>query len=450
MNEVETFLKQHPEIACVDVLNYDLCGIMRGKRVDMDQVRKLFAVGFQFPSSCVLLDVTGENTEADGRGYTDGDPDAILMPVPGTLAPVPWAPEPVAQVLTAFYEEDGTPTPDDPRHVLTNVVARFQELKLTPIVACELEFYLIDRERTRDGSPQVPVMPKSGKRMVGKQVYSIADIEEFSEFLRDIAAACEVQGIPAGPASMEYASGQMEINLNHVDDPVLACDHAALMQRVIRGVALRHGYEATFMAKPYLEDSGNGLHFHCSLADENGNNVFDDGGPDGTPLLRYAVGGVSAAMDESMAIFAPNVNSFRRFIPDSYVPMFPAWSYNNRSTAIRIPAGDHKARRFEHRIAGADANPYVSMAAMLAGVHYGLTNKIEPPEITTGAAQMREDSSTPLKMQEALDRMETATILPEYLGETYCRRYRHVKQTEFDRFNSAISRQEYDWYLLTQ
>lgn len=450
MSEVETFLKEHPEIQYADVLNYDLCGIMRGKRVDVEQLRKLFDVGFQFPSSCTLLDVNGDNTDPDGRGFDDGDPDAILTPVPGTLRTVPWLDEPVAQVITSYYEEDGSRTMDDPRHVLSSVIERFDELDLKPVVACELEFYLIDRERLPDGAPQAPLMPRSNKRMSGTQVYSIAEIAEFSDFLRDIAEACAEQGIPAGPASMEYAAGQMEVNLNHTDDPLAACDHSALMQRVIRGVAIKHGFEATFMAKPYLESTGNGLHIHCSLADKNGNNIFDDGGPDGTEALRHAVGGITEAMDESMAIFAPNVNSFRRFMPDSYVPMYPAWSYNNRSTAVRIPAGDHKARRFEHRIAGADANPYLTMAAMLAGVHYGLTNKCEPPEITTGNAKMRDDASTPLSLQAALDRMETATILPHYLGETYCRRYRQVKQVEMDRFNSAIFRREYEWYLLSQ
>jgi len=450
MSEVDVFLKENPEIEFVDVLNYDLCGIMRGKRVDLDQLHKLFEIGFQFPSSCVLLDVNGENTDPDGRGFADGDPDAVLRPIPGTLTTVPWTNDPVAQVLTTYYEEDDTPSPDDPRHVLANVVARFTDLGLTPIVACELEFYLIDKTRGNDGAPQAPMMPKSGRRMTSTQVYSIAEVAEYSDFLRDIANACAVQGIPAGPASMEYAAGQMEVNLNHIDDPVVACDHAALMQRLIRGIAIKHGYEATFMAKPYLDSTGNGLHIHCSVVDEQGTNIFDDGGPKGTDQLRHAIGGMLEAMDESVAIFAPNVNSYRRFMPDSFVPMYPAWAYNNRSTALRIPGGDHKARRFEHRIAGADANPYLTMAAMLAGLHHGLTNKIEPPEVTKGAAETREDVSTPLTMQRALDRLETSTILPEYLSKMYCGRYRQVKQVELDRFNSAISRQEYDWYLLSQ
>jgi len=450
MSEVEQFLKDHPDVEFIDVLNYDLCGIMRGKRIDLAHLKKLFDVGFQFPSSVILLDVTGEGSDPDGRGFSDGDPDAVLTPIAGTLTTVPWSLDPVGQVMTSYYEEDGTPTPDDPRHVLANVVKRFADLKLTPVVACELEFYLIDRQRDDTGAPQAPIMPRSGKRLTGKQVYSIAEVEEFSGLLGDIATACAVQGIPAGPASAEYAAGQFEVNLNHVDNPVTACDHSALLQRVIRGVAIKHGFEATFMAKPLVENTGNGLHIHCSLVDEDGVNIFDDGGPDGTDMLRHAVGGMLETMDESMAFFAPNINSYRRFMPNSYVPTYPTWSHNNRSTALRIPGGDHKARRFEHRIAGADANPYLTMAAMLAGVHHGITNKIEPPEPTEGNAEERKDTTTPLRLHRALDHLEQATILPQYLSETYCRRYRLTKQNEMDFFANTISRQEYDWYLLSQ
>lgn len=450
MSEVETFLREHPDIKFVDVLSYDLCGIMRGKRIDLEQLRKLFDVGFQFPSSVALLDVTGEGTDPDGRGFSDGDPDAVLTPISGTLTTVPWLSPPVGQVLTSYFEEDGTPTPDDARHVLANVVKRFDDIGLNPIVACELEFYLIDRQRDANGAPQPPLMPKSGKRVSGTQVYSIAEIDEFSDFLRDISEACAVQGLPAGPASAEYAAGQFEVNLNHVDDPVLACDQAALLQRVIRGVAAKHGFEATFMAKPFLENSGNGLHIHCSLVDGDGNNIFDDGGPKGTDMLRHAIGGMLDTMDEGMAFFAPNVNSYRRFIPNSYVPTYPTWSYNNRSTAIRIPGGDHKARRFEHRIAGADANPYLTMAAMLAGAHHGISNKIEAPDQTEGNAGECADTTTPLKLHRALDRLEQAVVLPSYLSETYCRRYRLTKQDELDRFSDTISSREYDWYLLSQ
>ncbi len=451
MSEVDAFLERYPETKYFDILNYDLCGIMRGKRVDVDQLRKLYKSGVQFPSSVVLLDVTGESADPDGRGFSDGDPDADLRPIPGTLTTVPWQDGSIAQVLTSYYETDGTPTIDDPRHVLRNVLARFADMGLKPVVACELEFYLIDPERGPGGGPVPPTMPKSGRRTTVGQVYSMAEIDEFSDFMRDVADACTVQGIPAGPASAEYASGQFEVNLNHTDDPIAACDHSAMLQRVIRGVAIKHGFEATFMAKPLVDSTGNGLHIHCSLVDGDGNNVFDNGGDEhGSDMLRHAIGGMLASMAEGMAFFAPNVNSYRRFLPDSFVPTCRAWSYNNRSTALRVPGGDAAARRFEHRIAGADANPYLTMAAVLSGVLHGITNKIEPPAVFEGNAGTIVDPDIPDIWQRALDRLEIAEILPIYMSKTYCERYRLTKQAERDNFNSMITPREYEWYLLSR
>jgi len=447
----EAFFEANPNIEFFDVLVYDLCGIMRGKRVDRKQLRKLYEDGFLMPSSVQLLDVTGESSDPLGRGFSDGDPDYPLLPIDGTLAPVPWVDKHLGQVLVAFYEEDKvTPQYDDPRAVLARTVSKLHDAGLTPVVACELEFYLIDPDRGGGGEPVPPIMPKSGKRSSGTQVYSVHEMDEFAGVLFDIAEACRIQGLPAGPASAEYATGQFEVNLDHVDDPLTACDQSALLQRVIRGVAAKHGLEATFMAKPYPEGSGSGLHIHCSLLDGDGRNIFDDGGEAGTDALRHAVGGLMTTMTEGMAIFAPNRNSYRRFIVDSYVPVGPAWSYNNRSTAIRIPGGSHKARRFEHRVAGADANPYLTMAALLAGVHHGLENKIDPGEPATGNAGSVADPDMPMSWQRGLDRARRAEVLPGYFGELYWERYLQTKQDELNRFNSMISPLEYEWYLLTR
>jgi glutamine synthetase len=449
MSEVKDFLNKHPNIKFIDVLNYDLCGVMRGKRLDVSQLEKIFKGEFLFPSSCVLLDVTGNNTDPDDRGFGDGDPDVPLLPIPGTLTSVPWKND-VAQVLTTYFEHDGSPMIDDPRHMLSGIVNRLRGLGLNPVAACELEFYLIDSEPDEDGRPKPPMMPKSGKRPAEGQVFSMAQLDDYADFIRDIAEACEIQGIPAGPALTEYAAGQFEINLNHVDDAVAACDHAALLQRVIRGVALNYGCEATFMAKPLVDGTGNGFHIHCSLEDEKGSNVFDDGGADGTDLLRHAIAGMLETMAEGMAFFAPNLNSYRRYQPDSFVAMAPTWGHNNRSVAIRIPGGSHKARRFEHRVAGADANPYLVMAAILSGVLHGIENKIEPSEISIGDTGHIVDEAISKTWQQGLDTLEKAKILPTYMTETYCRRYRLTKQVEMDRFNAVISAREYEWYLISR
>lgn len=446
----DDFFERYSEIEFFDVLIYDLCGIMRGKRIDRMQLRKLYREGFRFPSSVILLDVTGTCSDPLGRGFGDGDPDVPTLPVAGTLVPVPWTSKPLGQVLVGLYEEDKiTPHHDDPRAVLERVINRLGELGLKPVVACELEFYLVAPVRGPENQPLAPTMPKSGRPSSGTQVYSIYEIDEFAGVLCDITEACRIQGIPAGPVSAEYAPGQFEINLHHVDDPVVACDHAALLQRVVRGVARKHGLEATFMAKPYPEGTGSGLHIHGSLLDKSGQNVFNDGSVAGSDVLRYAIGGLLETMMEGMAVFAPNLNSYRRFVSDSFVPLCAAWSYNNRSTAVRVPGGDGRSRRFEHRIAGADANPYLVLAAVLAGIHHGIVNKVLVPNPVKGNAGGTMDPAMPRTWQHALDQARNAWVLNGYFGDTYWSRYLQCKQNELDRFNNMVSPFEYDWYLLS-
>ena len=309
-----------------------------------------------------------------------------MLPVPGSLAPVPWAGPGAAQVLGLLYELDGSPCAVDPRHVLRNVVSKLASDGLYPVVALELEFYLLDAERADSGKAHPPILPETGRLAERTQVYSLADLDGVSGFLAEMESVCAAQSVPLGGASSEYAAGQFEINLEHVDDPVLAADHAILLQRAVKGIARKHGVAATFMAKPYPDSAGNGLHAHVSILDDAGQNIFDDGSDQGSELLQQAIAGMLALLPESMGIFAPNVNSFRRFGPNLYVPTGRTWGYNNRSVSVRVPVGDAKARRLEHRMAGADANPYLVLAAILSGIHHGLTQKLDPPEPRTDNA----------------------------------------------------------------
>tara|TARA_B100000408_G_scaffold8424_1_gene6197 strand:- start:184 stop:1164 length:981 start_codon:yes stop_codon:yes gene_type:complete len=318
---------------------------------------------------------------------------------------------------------------------------------LFPVVALELEFYLIDQNLAETGTVQPPLLPTSGRRVRDTQVYSISDLEGFSKFLGDVSQVCEAQNIRLGAASTEYAQGQYEINLHHVTDVQLAADHAILLQRVVRGTARQHGTAATFMAKPYREDAGSGLHVHLSLVDEKGDNVFDDGTEVGTPVLRHAVGGLLETMPEAMALFAPNVNSYRRFVPNLYVPTRRSWGYNNRSVAVRIPAGAGSSLRLEHRVAGADANPYLVLATVLAGVHHGIQHRLDPGEASVGNACGDRDPDLAFSWQAALDALAAGQILPEYLGTDYLDLYRQTKQFEHDNYHDQFSSLEFDWYL---
>jgi glutamine synthetase len=201
------------------------------------------------------------------------------------------------------------------------------------------------------------------------------------------------------------------------------------------------------MAKPFLQQAGSGMHVHCSLLDDKGSNVFDDGSDEGGPVLRQAVAGLAATMGEAMALFAPNLNSYRRYQPGSLVPMAPTWGANNRSVAFRIPLSNGKARRIEHRIAGADANPHLVVAGILAGMLHGIEGKLTPPAISTGDVSQQRDAKLPFDWAAALDRLAKAKILPDYLGADYLALYADAKRAELEKFQRRISPQEYDWYL---
>ena len=445
--EFEAFLQSHPDCEYVDVLLPDLCNIIRGKRISRDQFDKLYTEGLQIPSSIYLLDVNGNCTDAGGRGFSDGDPDVQIWPVLGSLKPTPWAGPGAAQVMGCLYELDSSPCEVDPRHVLKKVVERFHASGLNPVVALELEFYLLDASSAETNQPTPPVLPETGRQATATQVYSLADLDGFTGFLSEVETICRVQDIPVGATTAEYAVGQYEINLNHVDDPLKAADDAILLQRVIKGIARKHGAVASFMAKPYPDGAGNGLHVHVSILDGDGKNIFNDGSEEGNDQLRHAVAGALELLPESMAIFAPNVNSFRRFAPNLYVPTAATWGYNNRSVALRVPAGSPESKRIEHRVAGADANPYLALAAVLAGVHYGLINQITPPEPRADNAGAELDAQMPFTWQAALDKFSKGDSLSGYLGESYSRLYKECKQTELDAFSQEFTPLEYRWYL---
>ena len=447
MNELDAFITENPDIKFCDVLVPDLCNVMRGKRLPIADLGKLYGGDFRMPSSIMLLDVTGASSDPGGRGFSDGDPDVLVRPVGGTLQRIPWTEKPTAQVMGTFCENDGAPSRVDPRNVLGAVCAKLKKEGLLPIAALELEFYLIDPNRTPNGGVQPPILFSSGRRAEGTQVYSISDIESSSSFLESVSRACEEQDINLGAASTEYACGQYEINLQHLDDLQIAADQAVLLQRVVRGTARQYGLAATFMAKPYPEDAGSGLHIHLSALNDRGENIFDSGDEFGSEALRHAIGGLLESLPESMALFAPNVNSYRRFVSNLFVPTHRSWGYNNRSVAVRIPTGGCQSRRLEHRVSGADANPYLVLAAILAGAHHGIKKQLDPGDARVGNVCSGKDPCLPFSWQSAIDKLSNGQILGKYLGEEYLNLYRLTKQAEHDYFYSQMSALEYEWYL---
>jgi glutamine synthetase len=445
--ELERFLQSHPQTEFLDPLVADLCGMFRTTRMPAAQASKLYRHGVEMPYALHLIDVTGDSCDPCGIGIGNGAPDGTAVPIPGTLAPVPWAERPTAQLLLTFYEEGGARSRADPRWVLAGVLERYRAAKLRPVAAAEYEFFLIDRERDAQGRPQPPMRPGDAVRESGNQPYLVDDLDVYGPILGEIRDACRAQGIAVTTAISEFAPGQFEINLQHGEDVLRVADEAMLFRRVVRAVARRHGVEATFMPKPYADQTGSGLHVHFSLLDAQGRNVFDDGSPQGSPMLRAAIGGLAATMREAMLIFAPSFTSFRRFAANVFVPVNATWGCNNRSVAFRVPSGPGDSRRIEHRVAGADANPYLVLAAVLAGGLHGIEAGLDPGPPSIGNACTEVDPALPLTVPAALQAIRGAKILPDWFGATYLALYAAVKEGEYAKFMGAHFPREFAWYL---
>ena len=318
------FLEAHPDVEVIEAFIVDANGQLRGKWVPLETAKKVFTGELRLPRSAFAVDIWGTDVVEAGLAVDSGDSDGVCVPARSSLAMIPWLERPTAQLLMSMVNADGSPFFGDPRQVLAKVLARFSEHGWTPVVASELEFYFVD-PKAEDGRPLPPISPATGRRLSAPQCYSVAEMQEFEGVLADLGRTCLAQGIPADTTISEYGPGQYEINLNHVADGLLAADHAVLMKRAVKGVARRHGLEATFMAKPYGNYSGNGLHVHFSVLDEAGANIFAGTDASGSPALRHAMGGLLATMADAMAIFAANANSYRRFQAGSHAPTTASW-----------------------------------------------------------------------------------------------------------------------------
>jgi len=443
--EFDALIKARPDLEFVDAVLADISGALRGKRMPVSEAGRLFGSGMQIPHSIYLMDPRGEMTNPLGRGFGDGDPDGTAWPIPGTCTPV-WGARRV-QMLMTLRDESAIPDPAEPRAALERVLERFAEIKLTPVAALELEFYLIDRARDAQGAPQPPVCPRDGRRERAASVYGIDDLNRYEDFLGALNDAAREQRVPMSATSKEYAPGQFEANLKHQCDVRAAADHAVFLKQIVKEAARAHDFDATFMAKPYADRSGSGLHIHLSMLDEKGRNIFDDGTEAGSVRLHHAIGGLQALMPQSMAMFAPNVNSYRRFQPDMFAPVNRRWGVNNRSAGLRVPVGPGEGRRVEHRVAGADANPYLALAAVLAGAHHGLMAKLDPGPAAIGNVSREPDFALPFTIDDALRLLETADVLPGYFGEETLTLYRETKRIEAARMRRVISAVEYEFYL---
>lgn len=442
----QDWLAAHPEIKSLRIAACDLNGLPRGKRIPSSHADKAFQGELRMPLSTLNVDIWGQDIADSPLVFDSGDADGAIIPTERGLVPMTWFATPSALLPLWMYNDLGNPFSGDPRHALGHVVNRYKDLGLTPVVATELEFHLLDGKQVE---PTPPISPLTGQMISSRDVLSINGLDAFDAFFTDLYDACEAMGLPADAAISESGLGQFEINLLHTDDAMKAADDTWLFKLAVRGVARKHGFAACFMAKPYADEPGNGLHTHFSVLDENGDNIFNDGTPQGSEKLRHAVGGLLNAMQASTLIFAPHFNSYRRMAPNSHAPTAVSWGYENRTAAIRIPGGNPAARRIEHRVSGGDANPYLMLAVVLGAALVGMEDRIEPRAPVKGNSYETGAPSLPMSWSDAVDLFESDEMIARIFNEKLVRNYVLCKRQEIAGFINQPRIFEFTTYLET-
>lgn len=431
----------------IELLLVGMNGDLRGKRIPIDKDKKVWEGQVRLPSSTQSLDIWGDdNDDLTGLSITAGDPDGLCKPDMKTLSPMPWAPLGSSQILAFMHEMDGTPSFMDPRVILANVIARFTALGLTPVVATELEFYLIDRDWRKTGRPRLPRQMSYKGEAVSTQLYDMSATDIVDEYLKTVNDWATSQGLPVDATTAEFGPGQFEINLLHRADAMLAADECIYLKRLVEQAARHHNMKSTCMAKPYADQAGSGLHVHVSVLDKDGNNIFD--AKDGDPVkLKSVCAGMLKTMRDAQAIFAPFANSYRRFQPGSFAPVDIDWGMGHRGTAIRIPDAKGPAARVEHRVAGADANPHLLLAAILGGMLLGIEEELDPGPAT-------EPGSAPASTQQlthdfltAVDEFGASSEMTRIFGREYQNLYTVTKRKEALIYLQTVSDFDYRTYL---
>lgn len=441
-----TWLDDHPDIQSIRLGAADLNGLARGKRMPRRFGAKLIKDGSRMPLSALSLDIWGEDVTASPLLFASGDPDGMLKPTERGFVPMPWLSTPAALLPVWMFREGGTPFKGDPRHALADVVARFAARGLTPVVATEMEFYLID-DSGDDICP--PAAPRSGKRREGSDILSLRALDSYDDFFSELYAACAVMGIPAEAASSEAGNGQFEITIEHQPDALKAADDAWLFKMLTHGLARKHGMAASFMAKPYADQSGNGLHTHFSVIDADGQNLMADGTFEGPPMLRQAIAGCLQGIADLALVFAPHYSSYDRLVPNAHAPTGICWAYENRTAAVRVPGGSLAARRVEHRVAGGDVNPYLFLAAVLGSALIGIEDELEPGAPLTGNAYDHDLPQITGDWATAIDRFATSPRVKRIFADELIENFTLTKRQEIAQMAGLDPRQIRDLYLDT-
>ncbi|WP_372885526.1 glutamine synthetase family protein [Shimia sp.] len=421
----------------------DLNGQMRGKRVPASYAQKLDKGAVRMPLSCLNVDIWGADIEDSPLVFESGDKDGILLPTDRGPVPMPWLETASALVPLTMHREDGTPFLGDPRQVLAGVLGRYEARGWQVMAATEMEFSLIDASGKR---PRPPRDPRSNRRLFGPDILSVDELDAFDGFFTALYEGCVAMGLPVQTIINESGLGQFEVTLNH-QAALRAADDAWLFKALTRGLARRHGLAASFMAKPYADDAGNGMHVHFSVLDRDGRNVFDNGGPEGTEALKQAVAGCVRAMPASTLIFAPHGPSYDRLVPGAHAPTGACWAYENRTAAIRIPGGPPAARRIEHRVAGGDINPYLMLATVLGAAIEGIDEALVPPAPITGNAYAQDLPQLAPDWGAAIDRFESDAFIARCLPPLLIENLVMTKRQEFAKLAEIPAKDHWKIYL---
>lgn len=442
LNEVSAFIADNPTLSHVELLACDIPGNFFSKLYPIDQLKSLAREGFMIPRAMFVLSTVSESmSDAVGLGGEDGDPDTGVEIAPGTLARVSWGEKPRAQ---AVFTAKPSSVPVDPRLALRSILNRYKEKGLTPVAAFELEYTYFQGGREKGDPLHTAINPLTGQSDTATML-SAERLDGFERIIEETISHCAEQGISTTTICAEYGAGQFEINFPHYDDALMAADHAQLFRRAVKSVARRHGKQASFMAKPDINQPGNGQHLHVSVLNAAGENIFSAGDKPSQNLM-HAIGGLQAAASEAMLFWCPNVNSYRRFEPENCVPTGATWAHEHRHVGFRIPNALGDAWRIENRIPGADANCYLTLATTLAGILHGIENEIPPSDEAQGAPDM-DASLLPLTIRDAITATRRFEVLPNYLDKDFLELFVRHREGELSSFENVITSRELDWYL---
>jgi len=429
------FFKSYSEIQNINIVLTDLNGIFRGKKIPLSQIDKIEKGNFRMPFSVLNLDIWGNDIEKSRWVFDSGDADGkcfwtkrkpLILSIANTKSAI---------LPVAMHYEDGKPFLGDPYHFLMKLENNLKNKKLKPIVGVELEFYLI-----KEGSKNDPIE---------SNMYSISELNKNSELFDEISAACEENNIKIESTISESGPGQFEIVLLHNDSLVTVAENIIFLKYIIRNLSLKYGYDASFMSKPFGDLAGNGMHVHCSILNDSNENIFDNGTTEGSEQLKFAIKGLIDTMQETTLIMAPHLNSYRRIVSETHAPNIISWGYENRTVALRVPGGDNKSKRIEHRVAGSDVNPYLLLSAIILGLEKGINEKMLPANPEDGNAYSSDNQSLPGSWQASFNKFKNSEFIKKNFPKELIEMYLDCKSQECQKLTSKVSNEELQAYLKT-